>query len=419
VLHWPGPRSRRARASADADALDATRALNMNIANNGSFLDSESGSSSLVTFTRASAGTYFNSSGAIATAAIDAARFDYNSSTLAARGLLVEEARTNLCIRSQELDNAAWATTVTGSGSVTVTANQVAAPDGTTTAELFAINRSVATDRAQRGSTAFVGTVATYTLSVWLKAKDAASVGKVIDIWLFDGATSVGTAVTLTAVWTRYTYSRTLAASAACAMGLGYPPNTMSGSGLGTGLAEFYAWGVQVELGSFASSYVATAAAAVTRAADIATMTGTNFSDWYVAATGTFVVDFDVMSIAAGTRGILSADNNTADERIEFYNSTADPKTIIVDGAATQADLDAGTLVANTAAKLGLSYAANDAAASLNGGAAATDVTVTLPAPDRLRIGVNQAGNYLNGHVKSIKYYNVAKTDAELQSLTT
>ena len=46
-------------------------------------------------------------------------------------------------------------------------------------------------------------------------------------------------------------------------------------------LTQAYVWGCQVEVGSFATSYIPTTDSAVTRAADLAEISGTNFSSWY------------------------------------------------------------------------------------------------------------------------------------------
>ena len=157
----------------------------------------------------------------------------------------------------------------------------------------------------------------------------------------------------------------------------------------------------QVEAGAFATSYIPTTSAAVTRAADVAVMTGTNFSDWWNASAGTFVAEFD--GPASGTRPIVAADDNTANEVIMLYGSGTDPKAIVTDGGATQADLDAGTLTANTSGKLGLSFAANDFAACFNGGTVAVDTGGTLPTVTQARLGAGPAGNYLTGHLAALQ----------------
>jgi hypothetical protein len=57
-----------------------------------------------ITFTRASTGTYFDVSGTMRTATTNAPRWDYDPVTLALRGLLIEEARTNLLLNSAVLN---------------------------------------------------------------------------------------------------------------------------------------------------------------------------------------------------------------------------------------------------------------------------------------------------------------------------
>jgi hypothetical protein len=179
-----------------------------------------------------------------------------------------------------------------------------------------------------------------------------------------------------------------------------------------------YCWGAQVEGPSLATSYIPTLTSSVARAADVATMTGTAFSSWYAASAGTFVAEFDVLA-ASGTRGIVSADNAATSERIWLYSSGTDPKVAVTDGGTAQADIDVGTIAANTIYKLGISYALNDIAGCLNGGTVGTDTSATMPTPTQLRIGADATPNYLNGHLRRIRFYNVAKSDADLQALTT
>ena len=53
----------------------------------------------MITFTRASTGTYFDSTGTMQTAAINALRWDYDPVLLQLRGLLLEDQRTNLLLK--------------------------------------------------------------------------------------------------------------------------------------------------------------------------------------------------------------------------------------------------------------------------------------------------------------------------------
>src|ERR1700749_2120510 len=67
--------------------------LDLNFAQSGA-LDSR------ITFTRASAASYFNVGGTLSSAATNIPRFDFDPVTHAARGLLIEGAATNNCYPS-------------------------------------------------------------------------------------------------------------------------------------------------------------------------------------------------------------------------------------------------------------------------------------------------------------------------------
>ena len=93
-----------------------------------------------------------------------------------ARALLVEQSATNLCLRSSELDNAAWANV----GTPVVTANTKIAPDGTTMADTIA-DTSGAETRGRRQTIVIAADTAKYAASIYVKKRTSAhSAGYVI-----------------------------------------------------------------------------------------------------------------------------------------------------------------------------------------------------------------------------------------------
>ena len=104
-------------------------------------IDWSTGTPSGYTLTRASSGTYVDSSGYIASAATDVARLTHNSSGTRL-GLLVEESRTNEFQYSEDPANAYW--TKSGSGINNNSGAFWTAPDNASTAVLLRQNTSSA-----------------------------------------------------------------------------------------------------------------------------------------------------------------------------------------------------------------------------------------------------------------------------------
>lgn len=139
----------------------AVPSLDLRFADNKSLTDAVTGQQ-LVTFTRASSGTFVDSAGTLQTAATDVPRFDHNPATGESLGLLVEEARTNLLLNSGTLSTQSATVTAvahtlhfTGTGTITLTGASTAGPlVGTGTGE------------ANRVSLTFTPTAGSLTLTV-------------------------------------------------------------------------------------------------------------------------------------------------------------------------------------------------------------------------------------------------------------
>jgi hypothetical protein len=352
-----------------------------------------------ITFTRAgNTATVINSSGLVTTINADLPRFDYTLNTGGdCKGLLIEEARTNLFLQSNDVSNAAYTVS-----NVTVVANSSTAPDGTLTAAKATITNTAANQFFQYNLSSFAGQ--TLTVSFHGKADSPMTLQSHIS----DSVAGEFFFPSLTTTWQRFTYTMTQAVTS---------PNTGFFISLNTNsTTPFYIWGVQLEVGAFSTSYIPTEAATVTRNADVATMTGTNFSDWYSAGAGGIVASV-LPSTVSGTRPALQLDDATANEVIALRGNTTNPELVIVDGGSPQAQIDAGTIAAKTAYNLGAAWNTDNCAAAVNGGAAVTDTTATIPTVTQARLG-SDGTNYLNGNIQTLRYWPQRIINAEVQAFS-
>ena len=363
-------------------------------------------------------------------------RFDYDPVTLAPRGLLIEEARTNSITYSDDWSNAAWS-----KGGLTVSSNVTASPDGTANADKLAEDTSVGTHGVTSALITKAAVATTYTYSIYVKAAErtavqlriadaAASANRVIcdanlatqTVTTSVGGTFTNASATITNAangWFRVTLTGTTSTETGlfCIAFLANPAGTISYTGV-TGSGAFI-YGAQLEAGSFATSYIPTVASTVTRNADVATMTGTNFSTWYNQSEGVFVADADsVVGNLAAINIPASASDGTFSNFIRTYIFSGVRGASVTTGGVTQADLSVAGHTSNAISKWAFAYKANDFALSVNGAAALTDASGTVPVVDRLGIGSLNNANQLNGHVRTIAYFNTRLPNAQLQTLT-
>jgi hypothetical protein len=229
-------------------------------------------------------------------------RLDYTNGSCPS--ILVEPQRTNLFSFSEQFDNGAWnlsRTNAFGSGSI---ANATTAPDGTTSAEYIQQqNGQTLSGGIFRSISVTSGTV--YSFSVFAKQSDnrflrlgfSIGTGGTAIFCNFDlqdgisGTPSAGLTPTITNFgngWFRCSITATSQVTTSANQFI-YQANGLNSS-IATENIGIFIWGAQLEVGSYATSYIPTVAASVTRNADVISKTG--ISSLIGQTEGTLFVDF-------------------------------------------------------------------------------------------------------------------------------
>jgi hypothetical protein len=361
-------------------------------------------------------------------------RFDYNPSTLAAQGLLIEESRTNSLTRSEEFNDAAWT-----KANSSITANAATAPSGTVTADklIEALDVNLVHQTTQSGVT--IVSLGTYTASCYVKADTRTRVrigflvggasgvtadanlaaGTIAAASAFGGGSAVGSSIqAINNGWYRITVSGTGAAgtSGECRIELLDASGNRQYNGDGT--SGLFLWGAQLEAGAFPTSYIPTTTTALTRAADVASVN--TLSPWYNATTGTIYAE-GVSANFANFPFFVQFHDSTANNTIAtmYRNTGAARIEGTVGGVAWTPVNTANTITAGTVGKAAFAWTASDQAAVLNAGTAATGTNTTIPAVTVMQIGGSRTqADMFNGYLRRIVYYPRRLSNAELQSIT-
>jgi hypothetical protein len=378
---------------------------------------------------------------ATTTAPYQAPRFDYDPTTLAPRGLLVEGQAVNLLCWSESFATSGGTTNwgLNGNSGATVTETN---PAGGSSSFQF---------RETSGSGPLSQTVTTvstspYTFSFWVRA-------------------SVFNSVTTTQIQVGIYTTAFQTVSISKISG----PGSVSGTGLctvsGLSLTEWtkiqltttgnigatsttmyvYAqtasfeldrslliWGAQLEAGSGASSYIPTGASTATRAYDHCYATGANFTSWFSTGAGTVVAVSDITKSNTQNLTANISDGTTNNYvRMGFKVGGASNEYLLTTvGGPSSFQGAADSAYApplNTVYKMAYAWDTNNFAIVANGGSVATDTAGSLAGAGvltQLVVGGDFVSSPLdiyfkNGHIRSLKYYPTRLPNAQLQSLTT
>lgn len=383
-----------------------------------------------ITFSRPSSATRINAAGLLEAVAAGTPRIDYDPVTLACKGLLVEEQRTNY-IRNSTMQGAAagvlptnWLATtstngitrsVVGTGTedgipyvdvrfagtpttgnqyvdVTFDGQNITAASGQTWT-LAAYLRLVGGSLAGVTNPALIG-YAVPGFSDMINTPISGLSGAPLRTQRISGSKTYSDA-TMTGISPRVGFTINAGATVDLTVRIGLP---------------------QLEQGAFSTSPIPTTTAQATRAADIATLA---LGSWFNAAEGTLVADVTERSGAA-LGAIAELNDGSYINRISLVRPTASALyagLVVVGGSA----LTYGTVSGVSAGshRIACAYKAGDAIGAVDGVLSPAGAPASLPVVSALRLGHESSGAaLLNGHIRRIRYYRTRLSNTQLQALT-
>jgi hypothetical protein len=387
--------------------------------------------------TRATTATRVNSSGLIESIASNVPRLDYTNGTCPS--ILVEPQRTNLLTYSQQFDNADWI-----NENVNLTANSIISPSGVLNGYKMTDTSVVDGEfRIQQNKTTTISTP--YTASVFLKA-DASNFAMLRmyggNLGLYycvvvnlsngtitktqNGGLTSSVSYTITPCvngWYKLTATSTMVSTnmfhIVHVTNSGTP--TIGDYGqinyTGTGSNSIYVWGAQLEEGSYATSYIPTTSASVTRNADVISKTG--ISSLIGQTEGTVFVDIDIDSsfAQADTRFINVTDgtatnwyfigtNNPNEFRFYFRSSS----TVYVTNVTT---------FTSGRHKLAFAYKNNDYVAYIDGVQVNNTTTLVVGSTSKIELGNSFGSDIGKEYINTLALWKTRLTNTQLAQLTT
>jgi hypothetical protein len=371
-------------------------------------------------------------------------QFPINAMRKTDLGVLVEVGKTNLLLRSQELGTS-WPPFF-----ASVTSDATLAPDDTLTAD--AIVEDGTTNPHGVDQTVSVATNVQYTVSgrfkadtrFWLRLRiDDGGGTNACQAWINIATGAVGTI--------QNTGTATLAAVRVVALQDGWYEVSLTGipasvstglvrtlirmttgdavsSHLGDGVSRIFVWGMQLETGVDATSYIPTTTVSANRGNDAITLGGSFFTALYTGGlAGTlFAKAIHQNSLTTDNNAMFGVDDGTVNNRITLRSprSTNNAVGVVVTGGVVQsgsgAAVASGIFPVGVVGKMALAYANNDIQAAANGTLGSPIVSAsTMPSIlNQFVFGQPMGVTHLGGYLQEVAYFPFQVPDAALTGMT-
>jgi hypothetical protein len=403
-----------------------------------------------ITFTRASGGSYVGADGLIKYAGVNEARFDHDPETGESLGLLIEEARTNLLLWSEDFRNTAEA----GESRpwlrfrISLAPNAAIAPDGTLTAyKLIEDTTANITHVIAQGVTVFANPT-TFVQSFFAKAAErqyisvgaaADAKGRVFDLY---NGTTFGTnsgvsgwaglpdnLCSITPVgngWYRISTTHTTTTNAGNSLFdranlFLHNGNTTIYTGDGT--SGIYIWGAQLEAGAFPTSYIPTQASTRTRATDTTRILGDNFKAFYNPNEFTMQCIFSRFSNNSPPYALAISSSELTNTSLPSIRIRTDNNRSVQGQAVSSNNIVVYNNTVNTF--LNINQVCNSAIAVKSGSTIYSDSGKLAPESNILGLfdgattmHISSGGARINGHIRLVRYFSKRLPNQQLRALT-
>jgi hypothetical protein len=173
-------------------------------------------------------------------------------------------------------------------------------------------------------------------------------------------------------------------------------------------------------MASFPTSYIPTTTSTVTRAADVASITGANFSSWYRQDEGTVFAEINRnTSISRNLRAFSVTDGTTNNRVFDLRQDTSSLGYAFSVASGVIEVLQSVELNSGSQNnKVAISQSLNNFGVSTNGGSVLADTSVTMPIVNQISIGSLNGASQFAGAIRRLVYWDQRLPNDTLETIT-